>query len=375
MGANALTNEDKLKVRLVRENLKRVIMMSGILSIALPIILLAITIFSKADEVKKAYTGFLLGFEFVSILFLAFSFYTKKIKDYILAPMIYRGFWAFVTIFFFGISYVSMLDLGNIGYYCIMIAILSLVPLFNHIEFTVYLGIQLIFIVITCCTIELSTINLVCVILLNVALFGLSRLVYCQRRNMFRMQQKLHSMAKNAEEDPLTGLLNRRGLDRHINTIMPYCIRNEMTVALLIMDIDNFKKYNDSFGHPQGDKCLKTVSGVIKKTARRSTDVAARIGGEEFVVFIQGSQNLEPVQLAEKIRANVEAMQIKHSPTLGNTVVTVSIGVAIMIPDTMECMTELYAKADKALYKAKKSGRNIVVYDEKAYGRVKQIAE
>jgi diguanylate cyclase (GGDEF)-like protein len=371
MGTYALTAEDKIIVRLVRENLKRVIIVSGILTVALPVFFLFFQIYLEASEIKKVYQGFIIGFECISLAFLGLAYYTKREKDYTLAPLVYRGFWSFALLFFFGISYISMLDSNNLGVYYIMVAVISLVPLLTIKEYLVAMGAQAIFIIISYLTLSLSSTNLLGVIVLNVALCGISHLAYVQKCNLFRMQQKLQSLAKNAEEDPLTALYNRRGLDRNLNILLPHNIRSKSLIALIVLDIDNFKLYNDSYGHPQGDKCLKCVANAIRKTASRSTDIAARIGGEEFVVFIHGTKELEPVQLAEKIRANVEAMRIKHSPSLGNAVVTVSVGVAIMIPQNMECMNELYNKADKALYTAKKSGRNVVVFEGKAYGRAK----
>lgn len=371
MGNYVLTAEDKIRVRLVRENLKRVIGVSGILAIALPIVYLIINFFLKPGEIKKVYQGFLIGFECISLAFLALAYYTKRERDYTLAPLVYRGFWSFVSLFFFGISYINMIEYKNMSIYFIVTAIVSLVPLLTIKEYLLYMSAQVIFILLTYITLELTLLHVLGAITLNVVLGGISYFSYEQKRNMFRMQQRLQSMAKNAEEDPLTGLLNRRGLDRNLNITLPYSIRNKSLIALIILDIDHFKMYNDSYGHPQGDKCLKLVAGVIKKTARRSTDIAARIGGEEFVVFIHGTKELEPVQLAEKIRANVEALRIKHSPSLGTAVVTVSVGVATMSPQNMECMSELYSNADKALYTAKKHGRNVVVFDGKAYGRAK----
>lgn len=375
MGGYALTNEDKIKVRLVRENLKRVIVMSIIMLITLPIIYFVVSFYLQESAIKNVYQGLMLALECISAIFFGVALYVKKKRDYGLAPLIFRGFWAFTLIFFLGFSYINILDTKSLGVYCGMIGIISLIPLLSMQENLCYVVVQLIYILILYKTLDIPGVSIACILALNVALFGLSRLEYDQKCNMLRMQQKLQSMAKNAEEDPLTGLFNRRGLDRNLNTLLPYSIRNRSMVALLIIDIDNFKKYNDSFGHPQGDKCLKYVAGTIKKTARRSTDVAARIGGEEFVVFIHGAKELEPVKLAEKVRANVEALQLKHSPTLGRAVVTVSIGVAAMIPTNMDSVTELYKKADKALYKAKKCGRNLVVFEDKAYGRVQKVAK
>ena len=376
MGGYALTSEEKLKVRLVRENLKRVIVMSSILVVVLPICFIALLFCLKDQNIKSIYKGVILGFESVSLVFLGVSVYAKKKKDYVLAPLIYRGFWAFALVFSSGISYMTMIDTNNLGVYCVMVTVLSLVPLFSVKEYVCYFAAQLVFVMIVYSTIDISLISFLSILFLNAALFAVTRFLYEQKNHMLRMQQKLQNMAKNAEEDPLTGLYNRRGLDRNLNILIPYSIRNKSMVALLIIDIDNFKRYNDTFGHPQGDKCLKLIANAIRKTARRSTDIAARIGGEEFVVFIHGTKELEPVQLAEKIRANIEGMGIKHSPSVGNNaVVTVSVGVAAMIPKNMECMKELYSNADKSLYLAKKHGRNVVVFEERAYGHVKKAAE
>lgn len=370
MGTYALTNEDKLRVRLVRENLKRAIAVSITLAVILPICLIVLSAYEPEGDIRSVYRGFIIGFECIAIVFFCLSFYSKKVKDYLLAPLVCRGFWAFVLIFFLGISYINLMDTKNLGLYCVLTAVLSLVPLFSIYEYVCYISVQMAFVVLVFFTLKLSVFTLLCMIILNIALFILSRFMYQQKYHMFCMQQKLQSMAKNAEEDPLTGLFNRRGLDRNLNLLLPFSIRNKSMIALLILDIDNFKRYNDTFGHPQGDKCLQQVAASIKKTARRSTDIAARVGGEEFVVFIHGTKDLEPIQLAERIRSNIENLQIPHSPSLGkNSVVTVSVGVAMMVPENMECMTELYNKADKSLYVAKKNGRNLVVCGNKAYTR------
>lgn len=370
MGKYALTTEDKIKVRLVRENLKRVIIMSGIFSVTLPLLFMLFQVFLEDSVVKNVYQGIFIGFEVVSLAFLGLSFYTRRQRDYSLAPYVYRGFWSFVFVFFLGVSYLSILDGNHIGIYYVLISIFSLVPLFTLKEYIPYVLAQGVYVFVVDSLLSIPYYHILGIVVFNLGLCGISYVSYQQKWNMFRMQQKLQSLAKNAGEDPLTGLNNRRGLDRNLNLLLPYSIRNKNMVGFLVIDIDNFKKYNDSYGHPQGDKCLKYVANVIKRTARRSTDIAARIGGEEFVVFIHGTKELEPVQLAEKIRANVEALQIKHSPLLGSAFVTVSVGVASMVPKNMECMSELYEKADQSLYLAKKHGRNLVVYEGKAYGGV-----
>ncbi len=259
--------------------------------------------------------------------------------------------------------------------YCIFLGIFSFLPILNMLEYSVTMLCQLLLLVISCIQMSISHLTIGMLIVLNIVFFLLSRYLAKIQYRYFTMSQKLSATLKNAEEDPLTGLLNRRGLDKRMGMVLPYCIRNKSTIALLILDIDHFKRYNDSFGHPAGDVCIETIADVLKITARRSTDLIARIGGEEFLVFIHGTNEMEPILLAEKIRAGVEARQIKHSPTLGSkAVVTVSIGIASMIPSDMNSFEHLYTDADKALYFAKKNGRNTVICGGHLYNNDKPTA-
>ncbi len=364
-----LSNGEKLRIRLVRENLKRVVVFSSIFGLLLPILAVFLWNFGEDNEVQKAYLGFLLTFEVITLAFLILGSYSKRKKDYVIAPLIYRSFWGFSLLFIYASSYISLFESKNIGIYCVLISVASLVPLLDLREFLCFVATQIIFISLVVFQLELSIANKLSMIIYSGALLCISRILYSQQRKMLKMQQKLQSMAKNAEEDPLTGLLNRRGLDRNLEVLLPYCIRSGIRVGLMILDVDNFKRYNDSFGHPQGVKCLKMVAAELRKTARRSSDLTARIGGEEFVILVYDEKESELIAFAEKIRTNIENLNIKHSPTLGTAVVTVSVGVSSVVPTTTKCMSELYKLADKSLYTAKQSGRNVVVYQEKVCGK------
>ncbi|WP_312100755.1 GGDEF domain-containing protein [Lachnoclostridium sp.] len=370
-----LSNGEKLRIRLVRENLKRVVVFSSIFGLLLPILAVFLWNFGEDNEVQKAYLGFLLTFEVITLAFLILGSYSKRKKDYVIAPLIYRSFWGFSLLFIYASSYISLFESKNIGIYCVLISVASLVPLLDLREFLCFVATQIIFISLVVFQLELSIANKLSMIIYSGALLCISRILYSQQRKMLKMQQKLQSMAKNAEEDPLTGLLNRRGLDRNLEVLLPYCIRSGIRVGLMILDVDNFKRYNDSFGHPQGDKCLKMVAAELRKTARRSSDLTARIGGEEFVILVYDEKESELIAFAEKIRTNIENLNIKHSPTLGTAVVTVSVGVSSVVPTTTKCMSELYKLADKSLYTAKQSGRNVVVYQEKVCGKRNRMAE
>ena len=169
----------------------------------------------------------------------------------------------------------------------------------------------------------------------------------------------------------MTGLYNRRGLESRTGAIWPFCERNKIRVGIIAIDIDFFKKYNDAFGHPKGDECLREVANVLKEAAQRSTDVVTRTGGEEFLIFVQDTDDKSIVALALKIRKILEERAIPQAYFEVSKNVTVSIGAASFIPSYGKTFELLYEEADKSLYAAKKSGRNCIVYNGNIYGKIR----
>lgn len=193
-----------------------------------------------------------------------------------------------------------------------------------------------------------------------------NRIIECERMNI-----KLRAKTITSELDPLTGLSNRRGLDKKAAVLWPYCSRTETMLGVIEIDVDFFKRYNDKFGHPAGDRCLKKIARAIKMSAQRGSDITARTGGEEFMVFVQGLDDQAMVELATKIRNNINSLSIPHAYVNVSNYVTVSMGVATMVPSETNSFEDLYERADKALYDAKANGRNCIVYNNKIYGRMK----
>ena len=167
-------------------------------------------------------------------------------------------------------------------------------------------------------------------------------------------RQVARGLREDAHTDPLTGLGNRRAFQEAMDGLMRQRREGDRDFSLLMIDIDHFKHYNDSHGHPAGDEVLRLV-GLALKAALRPGDVAARHGGEEFAVLLPGIGGALAVKVAERIRRDLEHTGWPHEP------VTVSIGAAQAAQD--ETPEHLVARADAALYRAKREGRNRVVLD------------
>jgi two-component system cell cycle response regulator len=165
--------------------------------------------------------------------------------------------------------------------------------------------------------------------------------------------------------DGLTGVANRRCFDQTIQREWTRLQRTKDYLSLIMCDVDFFKLFNDTYGHQDGDDCLKSVARVLQGTAKRSSDCVARYGGEEFAVILPVTGGKSAVHVAEIIRQTVEKMAIAHSQSSVAPCVTLSLGVATVVPDNQGTSELLIKCADKALYLAKSSGRNRVVVWER----------
>ncbi|MCO6418728.1 diguanylate cyclase [Siccirubricoccus sp. KC 17139] len=172
-------------------------------------------------------------------------------------------------------------------------------------------------------------------------------------------------LARIVTEDSLTGLANRRAFDAGLTRELGRCAALGQPLAVLLIDVDHFKLYNDHCGHPRGDACLRRVAAAIGAAAARPGELAARYGGEEFILLLPGLSLEKAEPRAEALRAAVEALAVPH-PGIGGRVgvVTISIGLASIVPEPgreEEAGEKLILRADHCLYEAKRRGRNCVI--------------
>lgn len=177
-----------------------------------------------------------------------------------------------------------------------------------------------------------------------------------------QLQAANEELKKLATIDGLTQIANRRRFDEYLNLEWLRLRREKAKLSLILFDIDYFKLYNDTYGHLAGDDCLRQVAIAISEISRRPADLFARYGGEEFAMILPYTDLSGATHLAEMIRLTIHSLKIPHSQSLVSNSITVSVGVACMIPNAESLPQDLINAADQALYTAKQEGRDRVIF-------------
>ncbi|BAL27270.1 diguanylate cyclase [Azoarcus sp. KH32C] len=186
------------------------------------------------------------------------------------------------------------------------------------------------------------------------------------RDSQRQLMEMNFELSRLTSVDGLTGLGNRRYLDEMLDAEWKRAGRAQCPLSVLMIDVDHFKQYNDTYGHLAGDEVLRQVAAVVQKCAGRATDLAARFGGEEFALLLPVTDLAGTVRLAEKVRNDVENLRLPHACGLDGRI-SVSIGGTCLVPHRTESSYILVDAADRALYEAKRGGRNrVVVHDRES---------
>ncbi|MET0186309.1 MAG: diguanylate cyclase [Achromobacter sp.] len=184
------------------------------------------------------------------------------------------------------------------------------------------------------------------------------RALHASQQQLLEMNLELRRLSNL---DGLTGLANRRYFDEYLGAEWQRALREQRDIALMMVDVDHFKRYNDTYGHLAGDGALKQVALALQGTADRSTDLAARYGGEEFSLVMPNTSLGGARLIGEKLRRAVAALAVEHKASTTGDILSVSIGAATMVPQHGTTFTALVDAADRNLYAAKHQGRNQVV--------------
>lgn len=174
------------------------------------------------------------------------------------------------------------------------------------------------------------------------------------------MEKETEKLYDLSYVDQLTSLANRRFLNEYMQKLWDRNVMTKLEIGMIVIDIDFFKAYNDRYGHLAGDSCLVKVASSLKDSMNRKSDFIARYGGEEFVAVVSNCVESELYIIADRLRENIEKLQIEHLDSGCSVYVTISAGIATHTPVKGQNWLKLFQKADEALYKAKKNGRNRV---------------
>ncbi len=359
--------EYKTRKKLVLENVRRVFFTSLVCAVLLPIMLLINK--RSVSEFAPIAGGMMTAAEIFSVLTIVMSFIAMRNRDIRLSTVVYRTFWLIFEAICFVLTYSDKVSGHGMTFYSILAVALFMVPVMQFTEqlyYIIVLAVYSVFFSLKFNTGIAEIFNMLVLVGLTVAM---SRVLFARFTESMSMKEREREIKDNEAIDPLTGLLNRKGLEKHIDEEMRDCIRGRRRASILMIDIDEMSKYNDSFGIERGDECIRAVAEYIRQIILRNTDTICRLSGGRFIVFMEGGSDMEPVSLAEKIRSNIERRRIPQGRRASNPFLTVSIGVASCIPKYESSFTEMYDEAEDALFEAKERGRNVTVYDEQVYGQ------
>jgi len=371
----AASDKEKLCEKLATSNLLRLLVLA-VVAFGIELILMFLSIFNVTQRpYEQAY--FILtivhcvcSFFFIPIIYYALNKGSTKFKRNI--HRIYLLLFSLVTSVF---MIVDILNSNSIDNYILMSGILLVIPVLSLLESFVYVflytGILTSFIIYN----NNGHIMLLQIIIVGLSVIVISHVLYQSYANTFvsclRIEEKNDELVKMnlqlqelSQTDALTSLLNRRGAQIKIEAVWEKCIEHKTNICFMFGDIDFFKAYNDTFGHDNGDECLKLISYCLKERARNQTDVVSRHGGEEFLLAFENISKSEAIGIAKRIKDSVESKKIPSANQQASIYVTISFGIFIASPNENNTIQSALKQADIALYKAKDSGRNVICFGE-----------
>ena len=334
-----------------------------------PFVMLAMTGVALVYAIALLKTGFdvknmlyvVLDLVFVAFVFLCFvvlKVHKPKQEEKFRISALY-----FITMIW--VTAISVLD-GNVVPYIIALLLFSTVFIIEMKPLIITQAVAMVFAIVSFALLGLDEATLLA-IYINM-FFGHSVGIFMSRVryniNIERFADKKIIEEQNvrlkemAETDGLTGVYNRRFFDENLKRVMKTLCRSKCSLCLMLVDIDYFKNYNDTYGHGEGDECLKKVAKAIADAAKREDDFVARYGGEEFAVVLPNTDGVAARIIAERIIENIRALNVLHENSEAADCVTVSIGGVFQDASVNSNVAEYIKRADDALYESKRNGRN-----------------
>jgi diguanylate cyclase (GGDEF)-like protein len=347
-------NYKELNRYLVRDNVNNMLVVSAIL-----IITSVGKCIGRMNHILYSDVG--LGIFLIAVISIFLWYFIKcdligGIKIY---KRIYTTFWVLVNIMGLKYLYIELIEYGSILNYFMLMFLLTgfyIASFQNAALFIIadtFIAIGLIY---NFTSLEVdSRLNISIVIIIAIIS---SVLMVIKYYNYIKDKRARIALRAVGEIDTLTNLLNRRGFEHKVEKLWPFLRDTRKKIMAIMIDIDNFKSYNDTYGHVAGDQCIKDVTECIYDVASRKTDLVVRYGGEEIVVALADISEADCLELAQDIQERVNTLNIKSGKHSEHPFVTVSMGIASMFVNNNNTIYHLIDKADEQLYYSKNGGRN-----------------
>ncbi|MCR5153653.1 MAG: GGDEF domain-containing protein, partial [Lachnospiraceae bacterium] len=257
---------------------------------------------------------------------LAYIMYTNIVENYrVLFVWLSRGYFVVLLAIITFVQWYAYRGYGSLFFYFAYVLLAAFILYTTNFEYIILAALEAASLVLVTygSEIVLKREDIFVIICVHLLAAIISRDGYYSKRKIIESASKVKRGENAAERDPLTKLVNRRGLERELETVFEHVIPNRSLVGVILIDIDHFKAYNDTFGHPEGDVCLQKVAASLSSTIKKfgKEGITSRIGGEEFLIFLYGYKKEMFYNIAETVRTDVENLAIKHA-TGPNDVVT-----------------------------------------------------
>ena len=364
-----LRKQENMRVlaRLSMENIRRAFFTAAVCAGLIPVVLV-INILSFEDEtVGGILTGLLIFFEILDIVFAVLSFMAMKSRDDKMCLWAYRGFWIVFELFSFVLIYANKLAGTGVTFYSVMLIVLMLVPALENVEVLYGIAGEAVYVIFLFAKFGTNGFEVFNILLMNALLYAMSRYLFKHTIEHIRLKERVKDSDGRVENDRMTGLLNRKGLERRAYTSIMSCVRAKKRFSILMIDIDGLSAYNNEHGTKRGDDLICAMGEIIRSAVVRNTDIVARLDGGKFLACMEGAHGKDDEKLAEKVKELVDRKRIPGSHTGKERFVTVSIGVATTVPVVDNDYYELYDAAEAAMFEAKDKGGNTIVADESVY--------
>lgn len=294
---------------------------------------------------------------FVTLCFLTKYKHHMELKK---KKTVYISFWFAMTAGTLLFCLLDLMERESLVNFIVLLASIAIIPVLDGKEFLAVLAFALSGQTIAIIFLGKSAFLLQQCIIITISAAVIAQLLFHSYVSSKILQRRLKLYA---ETDPLTDLPNRRGLEQWMLKNKSDCIKQSCKIAVGIIDIDDFKEYNDDFGHLEGDECLKYVADCISKSFVKNQGIVSRFGGEEFIVILKDVIEDEAIYIFENIRSFVENNKNDSAWNGMPKNVTISIGVACEQINNGINFNQILKRADNALYKAKRKGKNLVILD------------